>query len=43
MVWMLEVDGLMMDIRQAPVELQRLAFEQGLIPFVPGEQSDPST
>ena len=42
MVWMLEVDGLMIDIRQAPVELQRLAFEQGLIPFVPGERSDRS-
>ena len=40
MVWMLEVDGLMMDIRHAPVELQRAAFEQGLIPFVPGEHSD---
>ena len=42
MVWMLEVDGLMMDIRHAPVELQRAAFEQGLIPFVPGKQSDKS-
>ena len=41
-VWMLEVDGLMMDMRHAPVELQRAAFEQGLIPFVPGEQSDKS-
>jgi hypothetical protein len=38
--WMLEVDGLMMDIRDAPVELQRAAFEQGLIPLVLGEQSD---
>ena len=35
MVWMLEVDGLMIDIRHAPVELQRLAFEQGLIPSCP--------
>jgi hypothetical protein len=42
MVWMMEVDGLMMDIRHARVELQRAAFEQGLIPFVPGEQSDKS-
>jgi hypothetical protein len=42
MVWMLEVDGLITDIRHAPVELQRAAFEQGLIPFVPGERSDKS-
>ena len=42
MVWLMEVDGLIMDIRNAPVELQRAAFEQGLIPFVPGEQSDKS-
>ena len=30
LVWMLQVDGLMIDIRQAPVELQRLAYEKGL-------------
>jgi hypothetical protein len=29
----------MIDIRQAPVELQRLAYEKGLIPFVPAERS----
>ena len=34
---MLEVNGLMIDIRQAPAELQRLAYEQGLIPFIPAE------
>lgn len=38
MVWMLQVNGLMMDIRRAPIELQRLAFEKGLIPFIPAEQ-----
>jgi hypothetical protein len=37
MVWMLEVNGLLMDIRQAPIELQRLAHEKGLIPFVPAD------
>ncbi len=40
MVWMLEVDGLMIDIRQAPVALQRLAYEKGLIPFIPSRRSD---
>ena len=40
MVWMLQVNGLMMDIRRAPIELQRLAFEKGLIPFIPAEQGN---
>ena len=39
LVWMLQVDGLMIDIRHAPVELQRLAYEKGLIPFIPAERS----
>ncbi|MDT7812603.1 MAG: hypothetical protein QOJ42_2519 [Acidobacteriaceae bacterium] len=37
LVWMLEVDGFIIDIRQAPVDLQRAAFHQRLIPFVPGD------
>ena len=40
MVWILQVDGLMIDVRRAPIELQRLAFEKGLIPFIPAEQSN---
>ncbi|MBI3144156.1 MAG: hypothetical protein HYZ18_02590 [Pseudogulbenkiania sp.] len=39
MVWMLRVNGLVIDIRHAPVELQRLAYEKGLIPFIPAEQA----
>ena len=42
-VWMLQVNGLMIDIRQAPAELQRLAFEKGLIPFIPAERGDTDT
>jgi hypothetical protein len=38
MAWMLQVDGLVVDIRQAPIELQELAFEQGFIPYIPGKQ-----
>lgn len=41
-VWILQVDGLMIDIRTAPLELQRLAYEKGLIPFIPAEQADTS-
>jgi hypothetical protein len=40
MVWMLKVDGIVIDIRQAPIELQEMAFEQGYIPFIPGKQED---
>lgn len=39
MVWMLQVDGLVIDIRHASLELQQLAFEKGLIPFIPAERS----
>jgi hypothetical protein len=37
-VWLLQVNGLIIDIRRAPVELQQLAFEKGLIPFVPDQK-----
>ena len=35
LVWVLEIDGLVIDIRLAPPELQQLAYEKGLIPFLP--------
>ena len=38
MIWMLEVNGLIVDIRQLPLEAQELAYEKGLIPFVPGRR-----
>jgi hypothetical protein len=40
MVWMLRVNGLMVNIRHAPIELQRLVFEKGLIPYIPAEQAE---
>lgn len=43
LVWMLQINGLMIDIRRAPAELQRLAYEKGLIPFIPAKRSDPTT
>ena len=36
LTWLLEVDGMLLDIRHAPVQLQVRAFGLGLIPFVPG-------
>ena len=38
MVWLLQVNGIAVDIRHALIELQRLAFEKGLIPFIPAER-----
>jgi len=36
---MLEVNGFLMDIRSAPRELQEVAFEKGLIPYIPADRS----
>ena len=38
-VWMLEVDGLIIDARTAPLEFQQEAYRLGLIPYIPGEDS----
>ncbi len=38
LVWMLEVNGFLMDIRMAPREAQVAADEKGLIPYVPADQ-----
>ncbi len=38
LVWMFEVDGFMMDIRNAPREVQEQAYHDGLIPFIPADQ-----
>jgi hypothetical protein len=36
-VWILLVNGMAMDIRQAPREAQEEAFRQGLIPYIPAD------
>ena len=38
LIWMLKIDGFLVDIRTAPLELQDEAFQRGLIPFVPGRK-----
>jgi len=35
LIWMLEVNGLLVDVRQAPREIQEAAFRKGLIPYIP--------
>ncbi|MHC4402548.1 MAG: DUF6398 domain-containing protein [Planctomycetota bacterium] len=39
-VWMLEVNGFLIDIRYAPRELQEMAFEKGLIPYIPADRAE---
>ncbi len=36
-IWMLDMNGLPMDIRRAPREAQVVAFEKGLIPYIPAD------
>jgi hypothetical protein len=38
MVWMLQVNGFMMDARHAPREVQEIAFKKGLIPYIPADR-----
>jgi hypothetical protein len=40
LTWLLEVDGMLVDIRQAPKNLQLQALELGLIPYLPGATDD---
>jgi hypothetical protein len=40
LIWMLSVNGFMMDIRHAPREAQEIAFEQGLIPYIPVDRDE---
>lgn len=41
-VWLLEVNGFPMDIRNAPRELQEAAFAIGLIPYIPADRAGAS-
>ena len=40
LTWLLEVDGIVVDVRRAPLHFQVQAFEHGLIPYVPGAADD---
>lgn len=41
LVWMVSVDGFIMDIRQAPKDVQEEAYQLGLIPYIPADQPPP--
>jgi Domain of unknown function (DUF6398) len=42
LVWMAEVNGLLVDLRDMPREVQEIAFAKGLIPYIPADWKDRS-
>lgn len=38
-IWMLRVNGFQMDVRHASRELQEIAFNKGLIPYIPADRA----
>jgi hypothetical protein len=38
LIWMVEHNGMILDLRTAPRDVQEAAYRQGLIPFVPGSE-----
>ena len=39
LIWMIQVNGLIIDARYAPREIQEEAFLKGLIPYIPAESN----
>jgi hypothetical protein len=39
-VWMAEVNGLLVDLRTMPREIQEAAFAKGMIPYIPADRQD---
>lgn len=39
-IWLVQLNGFIVDIRDMPLEIQQLAVEKGIIPFLPGDQDD---
>jgi len=42
LMWMVEVNGLLVDLRDMPREVQEIAFEDGLIPYIPADGKEHS-
>jgi Domain of unknown function (DUF6398) len=38
LVWMAEVNGILVDLRDMPREMQVIAYEKGLIPYIPADR-----
>ncbi|OAI39932.1 hypothetical protein AYO40_05290 [Planctomycetaceae bacterium SCGC AG-212-D15] len=42
LVWMLQVNGFTVDVRHAPREVQEIAYNKGLIPYIPADRQQGS-
>ena len=38
LVWMAEVDGRLVNLREMPRAVQVIAYEKGMIPYIPADQ-----
>ncbi len=38
LVWMADVNGVPVDLRTMPREVQEIAFEKGMIPYIPADR-----
>ena len=38
LIWLVEVDGFVLDLRREPRHLQEIAFNKGLIPYIPADR-----
>jgi Domain of unknown function (DUF6398) len=38
LMWMVEVNGMLVDLRHMPREVQEIAFQKGMIPYIPADQ-----
>ena len=38
LVWMAEVNGLLVDLRDMPRDVQEIAFGKGMIPYIPADR-----
>ncbi len=38
LIWMAEVNGFLVDLRDMPREVQEIAFEKGMSPYIPADQ-----
>jgi hypothetical protein len=42
LVWMAEINGLLVDLRDMPRDVQEIAFAKGMIPYIPADRKDRS-
>lgn len=40
MAWLITINGLIVDARSLPLEMQQIAYQKGLIPYIPGEREE---